>query len=150
MLLTDNLCRGGGGERGEGDGRPSNNTPTGQRKMWKKHEQLTWKFQWKSCSTSHLHFLWTNSIITGGLFTINIPTKMKKKKGGEWEQDSQKVKGSLLTPKQSIFPPVHAWTSEGICYNNRQCRAWLVHKALGSFSSFGQMIRKQLEHMYPV
>lgn len=144
------LVQGGGGERGEGDGRPSNNTPTGQRKMWKKHEQLTWKFQWKSCSTSHLHFLWTNSIITGGLFTINIPTKMKKKKGGEWEQDSQKVKGSLSTPKQSIFPPVHAWTSEGICYNNRQCRAWLVHKALGSFSSFGQMIRKQLEHMYPV
>ena len=28
---------------------------------------------------------------------------------------AKKSKGHFSTPKQSIFPPVHAWTSEAIC-----------------------------------
>ena len=43
--------------------------PNRPEKNVQKHEKLTWKFQGKSCSTIHLHFLQTNSIITGGLFT---------------------------------------------------------------------------------
>ena len=77
MLLTDNLWRGGGG----GSFKQYLNRP--ERNV-KKHEKLTWKFQWKYCSNTHLHFLRTNSIIAGGLFTKNIPTKMKKKKKGGW------------------------------------------------------------------
>ena len=86
MLLTDNLCRGGGG------GWSFKQYPNRPEKNVRKHEKLIWKFQWKSCSTTHLHFLQTNSIITGGLFTKNIPTKLKRKKKGGAHQ-SQKVRG---------------------------------------------------------
>ena len=98
-LLTDNLCRGRAG------GDLSNNTPAGQRKMWKnmKSWQLSWKFPCKSCSTTHLHFLQANSIIIGGLFTKNVPTKIERKKGGGGGQENQKVMGSLLNPKTINF-----------------------------------------------
>ena len=76
--------------------------PNRPEKNVRKHEKLIWKLKWKSCSTTHLHFLQTNSIITGGLFTKNIPTKMKRKKKGGVQQ-SQKVKGSLLNPKTTNF-----------------------------------------------
>ena len=96
MLLTDNLCGGGGGwSLKQYPNRPEKNV--------RKHEKLIWKLKWKSCSTTHLHFLQTNSIITGGLFTKNIPTKMKRKKKGGGVQQSQKVKGSLLNPKTTNF-----------------------------------------------
>ena len=92
MLLTDNLWRGrwgGGGSFKQYLNRPERNV--------KKHEKLTWKFQWKYCSNTHLHFLRTNSIIAGGLFTKNIPTKMKKKKKGGggwgWSKKAKKSRG---------------------------------------------------------
>ena len=94
MLLTDNLCGGGGGSFKQYPNRPEKNV--------RKHEKLIWKLQWKSCSTTHLHFLQTNSIITGGLFTKNIPTKMKRKKkgGGATKPKSQ---GVTFKPQNNQF-----------------------------------------------
>ena len=99
MLLTDNLWRGGGG----GSFKQYLNRP--ERNV-KKHEKLTWKFQWKYCSNTHLHFLRTNSIIAGGLFTKNIPTKMKKKKkggGGGGGARKPKSQGVTFKPPNKRF-----------------------------------------------
>ena len=144
MLLTDNLCRGGGGR-----GDPSNNTPTGHRKMWKNmkswfenfHENLV---PLPICTSFRLMPLSLEACLKK-----MFPPKWKgKKKGGSMK--AKKSRDHFWTPKQSIFPPVHTWTSEAICKNIRQCRAWLVNKVLGSFSLFGQMIRKWLDYMWPV
>lgn len=85
-------CAGGGGEIFK-------QYPNRPEKNVKKHEKLIWKFQWKSCSTTHLHFLRTNSIITRGLFKKHIPAKMKRRKGGR----QRKSQGVTFKPPNNQF-----------------------------------------------
>lgn len=88
---------------GWGEGRSFKQYPNRPEKNVKKHEKLIWKFQWKSCSTTHLHFLQTNSIITGGLFKENIPTKMKRKKRGQGGGGKPKSQGVTFKPQNNAF-----------------------------------------------
>ena len=83
-------------------------------KKAKNHVTLTWKFPWKSCSTTHLPFLSSNPKILKA-FLKTFPTKMKptkcparekknearkvKKRGGEKAKGKVKTAVSLLNPK---------------------------------------------------
>ena len=91
-----------------------------QSRTWEKkatnHVTLTWKFPWKSCPTTHLPFLSSNSKILKAFLKI-FPTKMKptkcpakerkwgKKSEKEGEERKRKVKVktavSLLTQFQN-------------------------------------------------
>ena len=143
MLLSDNLCRGGGGW---GEGRSFKQYPNRPEKNVKKHEKLIWKFPWKSCSTTHLHFLQTNSIITGGLFKKNIPTKMKRKKRGQGGGGKPKSQGVTFKPPNNPFFLLSMHELQKLCVRTLDCAEldWYT-RFLGSFSSFGQIIRKWLD-----
>ena len=88
-------------------------------KKAKNHVTLTWKFPWKSCSTTHLPFLSSNPKILKA-FPQFFPTNMKptkcpakeknkwaKKSEKRWEERKRKVKVktavSLLNPKISFL-----------------------------------------------
>ena len=78
-------------------------------KKAKNHVTLTWKFPWKSCSTTHLPFLSPDpKILKGFLKTFltkmkptKCPARERKKKQGEERKRKVKVKTavSLLDPK---------------------------------------------------
>ena len=84
-------------------------------KKAKKHVTLTWKSPWKSCSTTHLHFLLSNPKTK--MKPTKCPAKGKKKtsqeKGEKREERKQKAKSqdccvTFKPPK--ILLSVHAWT----------------------------------------
>ena len=87
-------------------------------KMAKNHAPLSWKFPWKSCFTTSLHFLSPNSKILKA-FQKTFPTKMKptkcsakekkvrqekrKKRGGQKAKSKSQIAVSLLNSKTKIF-----------------------------------------------
>ena len=79
VLMTrtsNNLCR---GERDFSNfTRMSTLQSKRKRGKVKKHVQLTRKFQWKSCSATHPHFVPSNSTILNA-FLETFPIKMKPK-----------------------------------------------------------------------
>lgn len=77
-------------------------TQRGQRKT-QNHVKFSWKFQWKYCSTTHLHFL--SSKETG---------QQKRKKWEEWEREI-KVNGAVwfFNPRDpEMLLSVHPRTSK--------------------------------------
>ena len=92
-------CAGGGGGRGD----LSNNTPTGQRKMWKNMKSWFENFNENLvpppiCTSFRLIPL-SLEVCLKKIF----PLKWKGKKGDRGVGESQKVKGSLLNPKTMRF-----------------------------------------------
>ena len=93
------LVQGGVGGRGD----PSNNTPTGQRKMWKNMKSWFENFNENLvpppiCTSFRLIPL-SLEVCLKKIF----PLKWKGKKGDRGVGESQKVKGSLLNPKTMRF-----------------------------------------------
>ena len=91
----------------------------------KNHVTLTWKFPWKSCSTSCLPYLSPNPKILKAFWKLFLPkwsllnAQQKEKKWGEksekrGEERKLKVKVktavSLLNPKTRDFAFCAAWT----------------------------------------
>ena len=90
-------------------------------KRQKKHVNLTWKFPWKSCFTTHLMFFSSNPKILKA-FLKPFPTKLKPTKRPEREKNEArkaKKEGRRTKPKVKgkttvsllILLSVHAWTS---------------------------------------
>ena len=66
---------------------------TPEKKAKKKHVKLTWKFQWKSCSISHLPFLSYNpKILKAFLKTFAIKIKPPKCPPREKNNEARKKK----------------------------------------------------------
>ena len=87
-----------------------------QRKREKRHITLTWKFPWKSCSTTHLYvpFLLSNpKILKAFLKTFPKPTKKvrhEKQKKREGEKGKSKTQDYCVTFKCKILLSVLAQT----------------------------------------
>ena len=100
MLLTDNLCRGGGG--GGGRRNPSNNTPTGHRKMWKNMKSWFENFHENLVPPPICTSFRLMPLSLEACFKKMFPPKWKgKKKGvGAWKPKSQ---GITFEPQNNQF-----------------------------------------------
>ena len=123
------------------------------KKKTKNHETLTWKFPWKSCSTTDQPCLSSDHIKDPKSLCKNfshqneayyIPSKRetkwgeKSEKQGEEREQKVKVKTavSLLNPK--ILLPAHAWTLQAnslAIWIRRPWSVWPVHGFVVIFSS---------------
>lgn len=98
MLLSDNLCRGGGGR-----GDPLNNTATGQRKMWKNMKSWFENFNENLvpppiCTSFRLIPL-SLEVCLKKIF----PPKWKGKKGGQGGGGKPKSQGVTFKPQNNLF-----------------------------------------------
>ena len=102
-------------------------------KKSKNHVTLTWKFPWKSCSTTHLPFLSSNPKILKA-FLKTLPTKMKPTKCPAREkkmrQEKQKKRGGEKAKSKSqdccvTFKPKNPKFL--LSAHNRTSQATIVH-----------------------